>query len=64
MLDHYKRTFWSMQAVIAPVTAAVYFGMHRLWFVTATFFVTMQVGSALGAVWASRLKRKFQAHVS
>ena len=53
-----------MQAVIAPVTAAVYFGMHRLWFVTATFFVTMQVGSDAGRRVGVRLKRKFQAHVS
>ncbi len=64
MWDHYKKTFSSMQAMIALITAIIFFTMGRQWFVTATFFVMMQVGSLLGALWARRLRRKLQSHVS
>ena len=60
MWEHYKRTFARVQVMIALITALVFFGLHQMWAVTATFFAVMQVGSFLGAMWASRLKRKLQ----
>jgi hypothetical protein len=60
MWEHYKKTFGRMQTVIALVTGEVFVGLHQMWFVTATFFLTMQVGAVVGAMWATRLKRKLQ----
>jgi hypothetical protein len=60
MWDHYKETFPRVQLMIAFITAVVFFGLHQMWFVTATFFVVMQLGSVVGAAWASRLKRKLR----
>ena len=60
MWEHYKETFPRVQLMIAFITAVVFFGLHRMWFVTATFFVVMQLGSLVGAAWASRLKRKLR----
>lgn len=60
MWEHYKKTFGRMQTVIALVTGAVFLGLQQMWFVTATFFLVMQVGAVVGAMWASRLKRKLQ----
>jgi hypothetical protein len=61
MWTHYKRRFWGMQAVIAAFAVGFYMTSHRLLFPTALFFFTMQIGSVLGAAWASRLSRKYQA---
>ena len=60
MWEHYKETFPRVQLMIAMVTAVVFFGLHRMWSVTATFFVVMQLGSLVGAAWGSRLKRKLR----
>jgi len=60
MWEHYKETFPRVQLMIAFITATVFFGLHRMWFVTATFFLVMQLGSLVGAAWASRLKRKLR----
>jgi uncharacterized membrane protein YfcA len=64
MWEQYKKTFASMQVAIAGVTLAVFFGLGRLWFVTATFFAVMQLGSLLGAFWGARLKRRLLPFVS
>jgi hypothetical protein len=61
MWEHYKQTFARVQVMIALVAALVFFGCGRLWFVTATFFLVMQLSSFVGAMWASRLKRRLQA---
>ena len=58
MWDHYKKTFKSVQTAIWLATIVIYFGMHRLPAVTATFFLMMQAGSLVGAMWAARLRRK------
>ncbi|HVZ89124.1 MAG TPA: hypothetical protein VHG72_19300 [Polyangia bacterium] len=63
MWDHYKKTFKPVQAAIAIATVGVYFGLHRLWMVTAVFFLMMQAGSLVGALWAQRLRRKLQPQV-
>lgn len=60
MWEHYKKTFKSVQAAIAIATICIYFGLHRMAFVTATFFLVMQAGALVGALWAKRLRRKMQ----
>jgi hypothetical protein len=60
MWEQYKKTFGRIQTAIALVSGAVFFGMGRQWFVTAIFFLMMQVGGVIGAAWAVRLKRKLQ----
>ena len=60
MWEQYKETFGRVQLMIALITGLVFFGLNRMWTVTATFFVVMQIGSLVGALWASRLKRKLQ----
>jgi len=61
MWDHYKKTFKSVQAAIAIATIGIYFGLHRMGFVTLVFFLVMQVGSLVGAAWGQRLRRKMTA---
>ena len=56
-MEHYKKTFVGMQVFIALVTAALFVLLHRLWIPAVTFFVMMQVGALVGALWATRLKR-------
>jgi uncharacterized membrane protein YfcA len=61
MWEHYRKRFWGMQVVITTFTVGFYLTSHRLLVPAALLFVTMQLGSFLGAGWASRLKRKYQA---
>lgn len=56
---HYKETFWRMQLLISSVCVGVYVWSHLL-ALTAFFFCTMQLASAVGGLWAERLKRKLQ----
>ena len=60
MWDHYKKTFGSVQTAIALATVFIFFQFHHMWFVTGVFFLMMQLGSVLGALWANRLRRKMQ----
>jgi len=60
MWEHYKKTFKSVQAAIAIATIAIYFGLQHRASVTVVFFLMMQVGSLVGALWANRLRRKMQ----
>jgi uncharacterized membrane protein len=60
MWDHYKKTFKSVQAAIAIATVGIYFGLQRRVSVTLVFFLMMQAGSLVGALWAKRLRRKMQ----
>ena len=61
MWEHYKKTFKSVQAAIAIATIGIYFGLQHRVFVTLVFFLMMQAGSLVGALWANRLRRKMQA---
>jgi len=61
MWNHYKRTFVGMQLVIALVTVLVFLVSHY-WVQAFIFFMVMQLGSAGGAVWGKRLKRKLQPY--
>jgi hypothetical protein len=58
MWDQYRKTFVGMQAVILIVTCGMFLAFNRLWALAALFFVTMELGALLGAVWGARLKRK------
>lgn len=59
MLEHYKKTFVGTQILIGVVTFAVILQSHRL-VAALAFFVTMQLGAVLGAVWAARLKERIE----
>jgi hypothetical protein len=60
MWAQYKRTFWFMQVLICLVTCGIYLTMNHLVVAAALFFVVMQVSAVVGAMWASRLKRKLE----
>ena len=60
MWNQYKKTFWGMQVVILIITAMVFQTSHHLLIPAVAFFLTMQVGGAVGALWANRLRRKIQ----
>jgi len=60
MWEHYRKRFWGMQAVITAFAVGFYLTSHRALVPSALFFGVMQLGSLLGAAWASRLKRKYQ----
>jgi uncharacterized membrane protein YfcA len=59
MWDLYKKTFVGMQTIILLVTLLIFMRSH-LWTHAVTFFAIMQTGSALGAIWGTRLRRKLQ----
>jgi hypothetical protein len=61
-LNQYKKTFVGMQAVIALITAAVFFGMYRSWAPTLSFFLVLQGAAVAGALWASRIKTRVNPH--
>ena len=56
MWEQYKKTFAVTQIVILTVAVAVTL-WSRAWNAGAMFFVIMQMGAILGAMWATRLKR-------
>ena len=58
MWEHYKRTAGKTQAVIAVVTAGTYLYLGHVAARSAIFFLVMQVGAVVGALWGIRLKRK------
>jgi hypothetical protein len=60
MWEQYKKTFLGVQVMAGGVTAWVYFGMTHWWASAAMVFLTMQIGGVLGAMWANRLRKKFQ----
>lgn len=61
MWEHYRKRFLGMQVVITVFAVGFFLTSHRGLFPAALFFAVMQIGSLLGAAWASRLKRKYQA---
>jgi CDP-diglyceride synthetase len=58
-LDQYKKTFVGMQVVIVAACIGVYLSMYRTWPPTVLFFLVLQAAAVAGAMWASRLKRKY-----
>jgi hypothetical protein len=59
MLEHYKKTFVGTQITIGVITLAVLIRTHRL-VAALAFFVTMQLGAILGAMWAVRIKHRIE----
>jgi hypothetical protein len=60
MWSQYKTTFVRIQTLIAMVTCAVFFATDHRVPAAAMFFIVMQIGAVLGAMWGVRLKAKFQ----
>jgi type IV secretory pathway VirB2 component (pilin) len=58
MWDQYKRSFAKTQAVIVVVTVGTYVYLGHGAARSAVFFLVMQVGAVLGAMWGTRLKKK------
>jgi hypothetical protein len=48
-----------MQALMVVVTLVV-MSWTRNWTIAASFFVTMQLGAVVGAMWGSSLKQRFR----
>jgi len=57
MWEQYKKTFTSIQVLIAIVTIGVLVAFRML-AVAGVFFVTMEACAMIGAGWAFRLKQK------
>ena len=57
MWEQYKRTFRSMQATMIVVTILAT-SWTRDWKTGAAFYVTMQVGAVLGAIWGHSIKQR------
>jgi|GEM_PF-1244823 len=58
MWEHYRKTFVGMQTTICVVTLGIYFYFGHMAGTALVFFVTMEVASVIGALWAQRLKGK------
>jgi uncharacterized membrane protein YfcA len=58
MWEQYVKTFARTQAVILAVTIGTYFYMGHVASRSAVFFLMMQAGGVVGAMWGTRLKRK------
>jgi uncharacterized membrane protein YfcA len=58
MWEQYKKTFAKTQAVIAAVAVGTYFYMGHVAARSAVFFLVMQLGAVVGAMWGVRLRRK------
>ena len=60
MWAQYQKTFLGTQAVIVMVTCVAFFATGHRVPAAAVFFAVMQIGAALGAMWAVRLKGKLE----
>jgi hypothetical protein len=63
MRELYKKTFGGMQLLIAAVTFGVLV-WSRVFGLAVFFFLAMQMGALIGAVWGARLKSKVQRSAS
>ena len=59
MREQYKKTLIPTQITILVVTIAALLWSHRVAAALA-FFVVMQLGAVLGALWGTRLKNKVE----
>jgi len=60
MWEHYRKTFFGMQAVIWLVALSVYVFFGQQWRMAMTFFLVMQFSAISGAVWAARIRAMVQ----
>ena len=63
MWEHYKKSFWGMQLVIALITLAAYRFGYRSAGQAVEFFAVLQVASLFGGYWAFRIKQRYSTHV-
>jgi uncharacterized membrane protein YfcA len=56
MWQQYKKNAVQMQLLIAGVSACAWWQSHH-WEAAVAFFVPMQIGAVLGAMWGVRLVR-------
>ena len=61
MWSYYKRTFLAVQFATLLVSFMAYRTTKPLWVPTLLFFLSMQVSSVLGAMWANRLRKKMHS---
>jgi len=59
-MKQYRKTFVGMQTVIALITAVAYFRIYRSWEPTLSFFLVLEGAALAGALWASRLKGRYE----
>jgi hypothetical protein len=52
-----------MQLVIVLVTALAYLKFYRAWEPTVMFFAILEIASVAGAVWATRIRKRFPSNV-
>jgi hypothetical protein len=62
MWAQYRSTSLRIQTLIAMVTCAVFFATGHRALAAAPFFVVMQIGAVLGAMWGVRIKGKVELH--
>jgi hypothetical protein len=60
MWAHYKKSFLFIQLLVLFVTFTVYQAAEHRLAVAAFFFLTMQLCSVIGSLWATRLRRKLE----
>ena len=60
MWDYYKRTFLAVQLAAGTGSWLVYKSTSHQWVPTAVFFLSMQVSSVFGAMWASQRKNEIE----
>jgi len=58
--EHYRRTLIPMQLCILAICGILYFKARMPLMGILVYFLIMQVGSFVGAMWATRMKRKFE----
>jgi len=59
-MKQYRKTFVGMQTVIALITTVAYFRIYRSWEPTLSFLFVLEGAALAGALWASRLKGRFE----
>jgi hypothetical protein len=64
MWNHYRKTFLPLQGGICLVSAGIYLFYGRALPPAVIFFVMMQIGAVLGAMWAARLSTALRRRAS
>lgn len=57
--QHYRRTLLPMQFTIVGICLALIFVAKMPWIGIVVYLVVLEAFSLLGAMWVTRLKRKF-----
>ena len=57
--ERYRRNFWANQAIILTICILLWFHWKIPLDGVSVFFAVMQLGALFGAMWTTRLVRKF-----